>query len=992
VTRSRWFAGLFAGAISFVLAGCGGGRGGSSALLPTQALKGAKTAATSVAPTTATATGPGGVKGAALWYPASSYNGTDWVDQSGSGLITIQPNSGAFAGSSFTNPTKLAVDANYNPGVGFNGVNSNLIGSLRVAAFAGANSYMFSVSNAAVVNPTVANFGDVISGVGPTYCCDTGQGIIYYNGTYGDDLGGNHGIGPFTSPAGTSVQSDVFYATAGNGLNASIGENGISVASSLTNAVAPTGTFEIGGRTSNGNPARVFNGSIDEVIYFNSLTSPLTATQLAQIRSYLALKYGITMGFNTQTGVVTPINYVSSAGTTIWSATTNTGFVDDVAGIGADAASGLDQRISHSINAPAAGNTLDVTIANGTSLTTTSQTANAPFTSDQSFVMWGDNGGSATLSTISGINRMARVWRTQVTGTGSTNLTIQVPAAKLSAVTNPSLLIAADANFQTSLQSIPLICSATSCSATVPAFSATAQYFSFGPPAVGFNDYTTFGYDNGRDVFNPNSTTITPATVPNLHVAWTATTPGGDGQSQPILATGISGHRGVLFVSDGNGNVNAYDATTGANIWTKNFGQATYSCFLANGSIGMAGTVAYDPASHSIYAYGNLNSSLTAYAANTLYHLDAATGTVLGSVNVSPTQVGQYEINLAHTAIALNNGVAYVGTSSTCDISSWRGRVAAVNIPAMTLANTFFTTWDPQNAHGFGAASWGGGSVWGWGGVALDPNGNVLTATGNADVGTGSFGTFAAPFVRAPFEYSAYAESVLELSGDLSTVVASNHPNPQSLYSSETDIDVQGTPVVFKPTGCGTMLAGQSKSGALSLYNESSMSSGPFAQFNMGPSGSGSPFLGAPAYSPATNLVYAEVVASESPSLFNPGMIAVNPNCGGTPSVVWQTAFGSANGIRSVPAVSAGGVVFAGTGGSVYALNASNGALLNGGNAVISTGGEYRVPVTIDGNWVFSADQSGNLVALTTDPNYVKSTPANYRRATTSRFVWHERN
>ncbi len=491
-------------------------------------------------------------------------------------------------------------------------------------------------------------------------------------------------------------------------------------------------------------------------------------------------------------------------------------------------------------------------------------------------------------------------------------------------------------------------------------------------PSVPFNDYTTFGYDNQRDVYNPNSTLITPKSVAGLHLVWQTALDNGQDyatQTQPILATEISGHSGVLFVGGSAGNVYAYDATSGALIWSRNLGTMQYTCG-GTSALGVGGTVAYDPATRSLYVVGNSNSSPDTYGANTLYHLDGATGDVLGSVNYSGAAAGPSELDLGHTSVTLANGIAYVGTGSTCDIASWRGRIAAINVPAMTLANTFFTLWDPNNQRGQGAQSWGGGGVWGWGGVSIDPSGNVLAAVGNADNGgVGENGPTVPPFTLAPYEYSGYAEHVLELSSNLSTVIASDLPIAPSEYDGTGDIDQQGTPVVFTPVGCPTMVAGQGKSGELSVFNEASLGNGPVAQYQMAPPGPNGSFKGSPSYSPVTGLLYSDVDASTAPSLFPPGLIAIAPGCG-RPSVTWEAAFGTSSGTRSVPAASAGGVVFAGSSNTVYELNASSGAILNGGAPFLTTSGSIRMPVTIDGNWVFVIDNSGDLYGFTTDTRF----------------------
>ncbi len=491
-------------------------------------------------------------------------------------------------------------------------------------------------------------------------------------------------------------------------------------------------------------------------------------------------------------------------------------------------------------------------------------------------------------------------------------------------------------------------------------------------PSVPFNDYTTFGYDNGRDVYNPNSAAITPASVAGLHLAWQTALDGGFDyatQTQPVLATEISGHAGVLFVGGSAGNVYAYDALSGALIWTRKLGTMQYTCG-GTSALGVGGTVAYDPATRSLYVVGNSNTAPDTYGANTLYHLDGATGNVLGSANYSGAAVGPSELDLGHTSVTLANGMAYVGTGSTCDIASWRGRIAAVSVPAMTLAKTFFTLWDPKDKRGQGAQSWGGGGVWGWGGVSIDPSGNVLAAVGNADNGgIGENGTIVPPFTAAPYEYSGYAEHVLELSSNLSTVIANDLPVAPSEYNGTGDIDQQGTPVVFTPAGCPTMVAGQGKSGELSLFDEASLGKGPVVQYQMAPPGPNGSFKGSPSYSPVTGLVYSDVDASTAPSLFPPGLIAIDPGCG-RPSVSWEAAFGTSSGTRSVPAASAGGVVFAGSGATVFELNASSGAILNGGAPFLTTSGSMRMPVTIDGNWVFVIDNSGDLYGFTTDTRF----------------------
>jgi hypothetical protein len=153
-------------------------------------------------------------------------------------------------------------------------------------------------------------------------------------------------------------------------------------------------------------------------------------------------------------------------------------------------------------------------------------------------------------------------------------------------------------------------------------------------------------------------------------------------------------------------------------------------------------------------------------------------------------------------------------------------------------------------------------------------------------------------------------------------------------------------------------------------------------QFQLSTTNSDDAYLGSSTYSPASGLIYAPVATSASPTLLPSGLVAINPGCG-NPSIAWHAAFGSdssSDGVpRSVPAVSAGGVIFAGSvngsGGDVWAIDAGSGTILNGGGPILHTSGSLRVPPTIDGNWVYIIDNSGDLYGFTIDPKYAAIQP-----------------
>ncbi len=174
----------------------------------------------------------------------------------------------------------------------------------------------------------------------------------------------------------------------------------------------------MGGQNSNppnfdGRP-RDWLGPVGEIIAY---TGAITAAEANIIESYLAVKYGITLGGNGSSTVF----YTAPNNTTIWAA--NTGYHNDVAGIGNDMIiEALDQPKSHSINTPA-----DVVImANNNFL------APLPLTDGQ-YLLWGHNNGALTYAcqnythggpatTLNAI--WSRTWRTQKTGTPTGNVII----------------------------------------------------------------------------------------------------------------------------------------------------------------------------------------------------------------------------------------------------------------------------------------------------------------------------------------------------------------------------------------------------------------------------------------------------------------------------------------------------------------------------------------------------------------------------------------
>jgi len=145
----------------------------------------------------------------------------------------------------------------------------------------------------------------------------------------------------------------------------------------------------------------------------------LTAIEFHIVETYLAIKYGVTLGVNG-----TSMDYNSALNTVIWDATANNGYAFDIAGISRDDAAGLDQRKSHSVNGTSTTTFNDIlTVANGTDF------SNPQLMTDQASFVWGHNNGP-TLNTGAIVNYptdngetiqtiFQRHWKGQETGTVS---------------------------------------------------------------------------------------------------------------------------------------------------------------------------------------------------------------------------------------------------------------------------------------------------------------------------------------------------------------------------------------------------------------------------------------------------------------------------------------------------------------------------------------------------------------------------------------------
>ncbi|MEP2935630.1 MAG: LamG-like jellyroll fold domain-containing protein [Gilvibacter sp.] len=186
-----------------------------------------------------------------------------------------------------------------------------------------------------------------------------------------------------------------------------------------------------------------FGGRIAEVITYSATNTDASSTDdRNRIQSYLAVKYGITLGVNG-----TSQDYVDGTGTNvIWDQAGSTGFNYDIAGIGRSDGANLLQKQSKSIN----NNTI---ITMGvTEIAATNDANSNSISTDETYLMWGnDNGslaaatpimvdlsaGTSGLSTMVDFTSISRTWKVVETGGDMPTVQVSVPEISLSATLTP---------------------------------------------------------------------------------------------------------------------------------------------------------------------------------------------------------------------------------------------------------------------------------------------------------------------------------------------------------------------------------------------------------------------------------------------------------------------------------------------------------------------------------------------------------------------------
>jgi outer membrane protein assembly factor BamB len=435
-------------------------------------------------------------------------------------------------------------------------------------------------------------------------------------------------------------------------------------------------------------------------------------------------------------------------------------------------------------------------------------------------------------------------------------------------------------------------------------------------------DWPTWGGAVERQAYNPFESAIGVDNVSNLHEVWSAPL-GAALDAAPVVATVDFGNRkeDIAYLGTIAGAFYAIRLSNGSVLWSKQFPNNTRSC---DGS----------PPGHvsGIVGSAAIDRNLVYFAIDDKVHaLDLATGQEAQGWPVTFTP--DLTLDFVWSALTIWNRRLYVETSPRCEglAPINKGKVIGIDLDAARVTNTFYITGQDEAR---------GGSVWGWGGVSVDPaTQDVFFAAGNANGFPENYG---------------YGNHVARLTRDL-VPIASDSP-PTGLF----DDDFGSTPVLYGRDGCPPQLAVMRKGGYVYTYNRDAIGAGPTASIPM----SGSPynFIGLPAYSKATNTLFvANPTVREGGGFFVHGMVAFTFGSDCQLHLAWQTEAGGNQNLVSTPMVANGVVYYAdGINKQVHAFNERTGAAL--WTSATLAGNVFAAPVVAKGT-LLQASWDGNLHA-----------------------------
>jgi outer membrane protein assembly factor BamB len=413
-------------------------------------------------------------------------------------------------------------------------------------------------------------------------------------------------------------------------------------------------------------------------------------------------------------------------------------------------------------------------------------------------------------------------------------------------------------------------------------------------------DWPSFGGSAQRTSYNASETVLSTATVPGLKPHWQVRM-ASPVIVQPSLVRQVatpSGTFDLLIVTESGGAVTALDAATGNVIWSVAIPPTQLGCMGASKLMGIGEPATIDVAAGIAYVVD---------AGGKLHALSVANGTEQAGYPVEIIDPGNLAAStwVHYASPTLVGTNLYVGTAAFCESPQvpYHGQIIEFSTASASVVARFYPM-------GNGAIL--GGGFWGSGGLAAEPDGSFLWGgTANA--------------LPAP-QGGGNAEKVLQLDPNLNLIAANGPGLPRG-----GDLDFGSTPLLFQPPGCPPMLAAMNKSGLLVIYDRTSLSSGPIQTLAISDGSHDGKFIGMPSFDPVTNAVYVANPLDSQSGIYLHGLVALQANASCQLSLLWQQTLGE-NGNKSpsvTPMVANGVVYFAeGLAGHITAFDAALGTLL----------------------------------------------------------------
>jgi hypothetical protein len=203
------------------------------------------------------------------------------------------------------------------------------------------------------------------------------------------------------------------------------------------------------------------NGMLGEIISYDTPNSSLNQQK---IQSYLGIKYGTTLqasGSSLTDYRLNDVDYIDSQGTVIWDTSVNNGHNYDIAGIGRDDASELNQKqsLSQNFETDGTGFTSGFLTMGLTQIYDTNNeniNNNATNLNDREFLVWGNNNasldgsainvivdmsediGDASLETNVSFTAIPRIWKVVETGGDIPSVQVSIPTNVVRTATPPN--------------------------------------------------------------------------------------------------------------------------------------------------------------------------------------------------------------------------------------------------------------------------------------------------------------------------------------------------------------------------------------------------------------------------------------------------------------------------------------------------------------------------------------------------------------------------